>query len=181
MLLYNKFLASASHCLFIINRYFIFLLFLIVPLFSNAQPGKFFSVNTELSSSLITRVFQDKNDIIWISTEDGLNRYDGSKFMIYKQTDKDENSLLSNFVRFTFQDSKGNLFFGFFNGLQLHDYATGIFTKIPLVFENGEEINAHVITMLERKNGEVIIGTSGHGLFILKYDDGKIYAQQNTD
>lgn len=164
-----------------IFRYCISLLFLLIVFFSHAQPGKFFSVDTELSSSLINRVYQDKNDIIWISTEDGLNRFDGSKFTIYKQIDKDENSLLSNLVRLTYEDSKGHLFVGFYNGLQLHDYATGIFTKIPLVLESGEEVNPHVITMLERKNGEVLVGTSGHGLFLLKFDEGKIYGQQNND
>src|SRR5690606_22996382 len=162
-------------------RYLLSFLFLLLTFYSYAQPGKFFSVDTELSSSLISEVHQDKSGVIWIATEDGLNRYDGSKFTIYKQNISAPNSLLSNFMRLIFEDSKGHLFLGFYNGLQLYNDTTGKFTEIPLVLENGEPFSAHVITMLERKNGEILVGTAGHGLFSVKFVDGKAYANQTME
>lgn len=162
-------------------RYLLSFLFLLLTFYSYAQPGKFFSVDTELSSSLISEVHQDKSGVIWIATEDGLNRYDGSKFTIYKQNINATNSLLSNFMRLIFEDSKGHLFLGFYNGLQLYNDTTGKFTEIPLVLENGEPFSAHVITMLERKNGEILVGTAGHGLFSVKFVDGKAYANQTME
>src|SRR5690606_18055906 len=111
------------------------------------------------------------NGLVWIATEDGLNRYDGSKFTIYKQNDKDENSLLNNYIRIVYEDSRDRLLIGFFNGLQRYDYATDKFTKIPVLLENGYEYGSHVLTILERKNGDVIIGTSGQGLLFLRGED----------
>ncbi len=46
--------------------------------------SKLFTTDKELSSSLINQIYQDRNGFIWIATEDGLNRYDGAKFTIYK-------------------------------------------------------------------------------------------------
>ena len=48
------------------------LLCLYLPL--NAQT-KFFTTDNGLSSSLVNMVYQDRNGMIWIATEDGLNRY----------------------------------------------------------------------------------------------------------
>ena len=62
---------------------FTFLL-LLFSLLCNGQSPKLFTTDKELSSSLINQIYQDRNGFIWIATEDGLNRYDGAKFTIYK-------------------------------------------------------------------------------------------------
>ena len=66
----------------------------------------------ELSSSLINKIYQDRNGMIWIATEDGLNRYDGAKFITYKHDPENEYSLCHNYVRVLYEDSKGRLFVG---------------------------------------------------------------------
>lgn len=53
-----------------------------------AQTGKLFSTDNELSNSLINTIFQDSRNFIWIATEDGLNKYDGVKFMTYRNVKK---------------------------------------------------------------------------------------------
>lgn len=153
-------------------------LFFIISFSGYAQSGKLFSVDNELSSSMINDVYQDRNGLVWIATEDGLNRYDGSKFTVYKQDDKKPHSLLNNYVRVLLEDSKGHLLIGFFNGLQLYDYATDTFTKIPLILEGGNKYDSHVLTLLERKNGDVLIGTSGQGLLLLNSDGEGLFGQQ---
>ncbi len=145
-----------------------------------AQSGKLFSVDRELSNSLIYDIFQDKNGIIWIATEDGLNRYDGAKFTIYKHDKNNTLSLGHNFVRILFEDSKDNFFVGLFKGLQLYDYATDTFNDIPMIMENGKTAKSHVVSIVERKNGDIIIGTSGEGIYQLKEEDGKLYAEQES-
>src|SRR5699024_7401315 len=52
------------------------------------------------------------------------------------------------------------------------------FKKIPLLLENGNEYDSHVLTILERQNGDVLIGTSGQGLLLLKSDGDQLYGQQ---
>lgn len=48
------------------------LLYLFLSVLCYGQTGKLFTVDNELSSSMINSIYQDKEDIIWIATEDGL-------------------------------------------------------------------------------------------------------------
>ena len=163
------------------KKYFDFTLLLIFLSFSGyAQSGKLFSVDKELSSSLINDVFQDKYGLIWIATEDGLNRYDGSKFTIYKQNDRDGGGLLNNYIRIINEDKKGRLLIGYFNGLQKYDYATDTFRDIPIMLESGYEYSSHVLSILERKNGDILIGTSGQGLLKLTGAGDELKAMQDS-
>lgn len=146
-----------------------------------SQTGKLFSVDKELSSSLINHVYQDHLNVVWIATSDGLNRYDGSKFTIYKHDRDDSTSLLHNYVRVVFEDSKHRLFVGFFNGLQYYDYATDRFHDVPLILADGNRFHAHIMSILERHNGDVLVATSGHGVFLIKSDNGQIQAHQVTE
>jgi signal transduction histidine kinase/ligand-binding sensor domain-containing protein len=74
-----------------------------------------------LSTSIITSVFQDHKGLIWIGTSDGLNRYDGFRFTIYKNDPADSNSLADNVVQTIFEDHNKDLFIGTENGLCLYD------------------------------------------------------------
>ena len=77
-------------------------LYLFLSVLCYGQTGKLFTVDNELSSSMVNSIYQDKEDIIWIATEDGLNRYDGAKFSVYKHDSHDEHSLQNNYVRILF-------------------------------------------------------------------------------
>lgn len=146
-----------------------------------AQPGKLFSADQELSNSLIYSIYQDKKGIIWIATEDGLNRYDGSKYTIYKHDKKNPYSLGHNFVRILFEDSKGHFFVGLFKGLQLYDYATDTFSEISMVYEKGDTVRSHVTAILERKNGDVLIATSGEGIYrMARNENNTLYARSES-
>ena len=80
-------------------KHTILILFLFLSLLCHGQSYKFFTTDRELSSSLINKIYQDRNGMIWIATEDGLNRYDGAKFITYKHDPENEYSLCHNYVR----------------------------------------------------------------------------------
>lgn len=92
--------------------------------------------------------------MIWIATEDGLNKYDGVKFTVYKHKKDDEHSLCHNYVRTLFEDSKGNLIIGTYTGIQMYDPATDRFTP-QARWENGDLFDSNIIAILERQNGEI--------------------------
>ncbi len=157
-------------------------LLLCLSIFCYPQAGKLFTADAELSNSLINQVFQNSEGIIWIATEDGLNRYDGSKFTIYRHDDdRQPNTLLNNYVRTLYEDRQGRFFIGLFNGLQLYDDDTDTFQEIPMFLPNNNQFGAHVISILERRNGDILIGTGGLGLFKLETKDGQLQARQVTD
>ena len=145
------------------------------------QKGKLFTVDGELSSSMVNSIYQDKEGIIWIATEDGLNRYDGAKFSVYRHRSHDKHSLLNNYVRILYETTKGSFFIGTLSGLQTYDRATGIFSDIPMTFNNGDTLGANVSAVIERSNGEVLIGTSGHGVFSLDTKEKHTKARQVSD
>ncbi len=140
-----------------------------------AQRARLFTTNSELPSSLIHDIHQDSKGIIWIGTEDGLCRYDGAKITTYKNSNS---TLHDNYVKLIFEDKQGRLFIGFFNGLQLYDHDTDKFQQIPLLLENSIQFDAHVMSVYERSNGDILIGTSGVGLFKLKQDSSILVANQ---
>lgn len=109
---------------------FTFLL-LLFSLLCNGQSPKLFTTDKELSSSLINQIYQDRNGFIWVATEDGLNRYDGAKFTIYKHEPDNEHSLAHNFVRTVFEDSKGHLLIGTYIGIQMYDPPRTILLHLP--------------------------------------------------
>ncbi|HEY6435238.1 MAG TPA: two-component regulator propeller domain-containing protein, partial [Ignavibacteriaceae bacterium] len=54
------------------------------------------SIEHGLSQSTVHSIIQDKYGFIWIGTEDGLNRYDGYNFIVYRNDREDPNSIASN-------------------------------------------------------------------------------------
>lgn len=143
------------------------ILFLFFATYGYSQSEKLFTVDRELSNSNINQIYQAKDGVIWIATEDGLNRYDGAKFSVYKHKEGNDSSLVDNNVRILFEDSKGNFLIGTQRGLQLYDPSTDLFKEIPILYETGINMSAHISTILERKNGELLIGTSGHAVYSL--------------
>ena len=112
--------------------------------------------------------------MIWIATEDGLNRYDGNKFSIYKHDARNKQSLQHNLVRCLFEDNKGNLLLGCYNGVQMYNPATDTFSA-PAIKENGEPYANNVNLILQRSNGEIWI--SGSQLSILTINENQLIAK----
>ena len=69
------------------------------------------TVENGLSQSAVTCIFQDKNGFMWFGTQDGLNRYDGYSFKIFKNNPRDRNSITDNFIYSIYEDKSGTLYF----------------------------------------------------------------------
>ncbi|PWK79377.1 signal transduction histidine kinase [Mucilaginibacter oryzae] len=65
--------------------------------------------NEGLSELNINAIFQDSRGFIWVGTRDGLNRYDGNKFKVFKNINGDTTSLSNSIVQDIVEDAKGNL------------------------------------------------------------------------
>ncbi len=90
-------------------------------------PG--FSIADGLSSNSVTVLFQDNRGFLWIGTEDGLNRYDGYSFKVYRHNPTNPHSISGNFIQAITQDDEHNLWIGTRGaGLSKLDYQTGKFS-----------------------------------------------------
>ena len=56
------------------------------------------TISDGLSQGMVYDLLEDREGFLWFATKDGLNRYDGYKFKIFKHKANDENSLGDNFV-----------------------------------------------------------------------------------
>ena len=114
------------------------------------------------------KVYQDRKGFIWIATEDGLNKFDGNRFTIYKQNATTQSSLLNNYVKTVFEDSRGRFWVGCLNGVQRYDRTTDSFQTLS-IYHHNRKINPQIASnILERKNGEIWIGTYGQGIVTLR-------------
>ncbi|MFQ3581577.1 MAG: two-component regulator propeller domain-containing protein, partial [Chloracidobacterium sp.] len=66
-----------------------------------------------LSNNAVHCILQDRRGFLWIGTEDGLNRYDGFTFKVYRNQAGNPGSLPGNFVRSLYESRDGTLWFGF--------------------------------------------------------------------
>lgn len=115
----------------------------------------------KLLSTKITAICQDKVGYMWIGTEYGLNRFDGYRFVHFLNVPDDSTSLYSNVVEHIFCDSHGRLWIGTSKTLVRYDYATNSFEHFHFPKGRSPRVNS----IMETKDGRLLVGTSGYGLY----------------
>lgn len=93
------------------KKYIPFLLLLISTL-SFGQNIHFQAIGVEngISQPTVTSIYQDEFGIIWIGTKDGLNRYNGTDFHIFRPIENDKNSLYNNNIGTICGDKNGHIY-----------------------------------------------------------------------
>jgi len=89
-------------------------------------------------SSVVYDIAQDSDGFMWFATEDGLQKYDGVKFVNYRHSRLNENSLSSNIVRNILVDRDDRLWFGTENGLNLYQKEFDNFKRIDMRLESNQ-------------------------------------------
>lgn len=105
--------------------------------------------------------FQDSKGYLWIGTQDGLNRYDGYTFKIFKHDPDDPNSISHNSIITIIEDQAGYLWIGTWGGgLNRFDPATETFVSYHNDPSQPSSLSNDVVTSIkEASNGELWIGT----------------------
>ncbi len=112
----------------------LFAVFLGIPSSSNAQQ-KFLQLQTYtteqgLSDNQVTCAISDPFGYMWIGTKDGLNRFDGHKFYIFRKNDTDSNSLSGNSISSLAIDNDSIVWIGTTSsGICSYNHRTGQFTR----------------------------------------------------
>src|SRR5262249_40792607 len=107
-------------------------LFLAAPvLAAPVRPIRFDHLSLEegLSQVSVQDILQDSRGYIWLATEEGLNRYDGLSFKVYKRDPGDAASLPSSFVWDVEEDASGNLWVATAAGLAGWERTTDRFSR----------------------------------------------------
>ena len=120
-----------------------------------------------LSQATVLDILQDDQGFMWFATQDGLNRFDGYDFVVYRHDKNDPNSLSENYVNNVFQDSKGLLWVTTRNGVNRFDPATELFTRFNHDVHNPNSLSADwTFGVIEDRFGRIWIGTYNDGINI---------------
>ena len=157
---------------------FILLFLLTTSIFCFAQKNYRFesiTVNDGLSQSSITSMVQDKFGFLWIATQDGLNKYDGHTFKVYRKKDGDPTSLPNNFVTHVFIDPDENLWIVTYAGICKYDPVTDGFINQSFddIFPKN---NAHT-EIFQCRDHSLAISTTG-GLIFFNPQTGKFFFRE---
>ncbi|MHB1146300.1 MAG: hybrid sensor histidine kinase/response regulator transcription factor [Lutibacter sp.] len=82
-----------------------------------------------LSNSSVNTIFQDSENLLWIGTWDGLNRYDGSKFKIFRPELNNENSLSNQVILKIGEDNAGHIWILTIHGINRYDKKRNVFKR----------------------------------------------------
>ena len=139
---------------------------------------KTYQVEDGLSHNSVWCLLQDSYGFIWMGSGDGLNRFDGRNFNVYKNNLKDNHSLGNNSVQALCEDANRNLWVGTSQGIFLFDYANESFTPFNKSTSFGVSVSCEIKKIIQSENGRIWIATLGQGFFI--YDPAKDELTQNS-
>jgi ligand-binding sensor domain-containing protein/signal transduction histidine kinase len=146
-------------------------LFVVQLLACSLLPGqqrlKFSHIETSMGLSHVDvmNVVQDHHGFMWFATANGLNKYDGNRFTVYRHDNLDKSSLANNYVMFLLQDRAGKLWVGSSGGLQSYDYDKDRFINYDFRIRNLPDSSVSgIAVILEDRNNNLWIGTESNGL-----------------
>lgn len=180
------------------KKYITFLL-LFIPALSFGQNIHFQAIGVEngISQPTVTSIYQDEFGIIWIGTKDGLNRYNGTDFHVFRPIENDKNSLYNNNIGTICGDKKGHIYIRCKYAVVEYDIRKNIFhtirnnniqaigygnsqlwvcTKDSLFTYNRMQDklehyyylkNARISCITEDHEGNLYVGTMNKGLYII--------------
>jgi len=131
--------------------------------FSQRQNLKFdhLDINSGLSQNNVMCMLQDKQGFMWFGTRDGLNKYDGYKFTVYKTEVKDSNSISNTFITGMEEDARGIIWIATRGGgLNAYDKAKDKFIHFKHDPKNPSSISSNLLTgMSKDREGNLWICT----------------------
>jgi len=132
----------------------------------NFAPGsvvRFEHLSSEdgLSQNAGLAFFQDSRGYLWIGTQDGLNRYDGYNFKIFKNDPDNPNSISYNSILAMEEDKDGSIWIGTWGGgLNRYNSVTDTFTRyLPDPKDPASLASGTIFSVKQDSNGNIWVAT----------------------
>jgi signal transduction histidine kinase/ligand-binding sensor domain-containing protein/DNA-binding response OmpR family regulator len=167
----NRFLQSTLPALLLVCSYFVVL--------AQPKPVTYLGIENGLSNNSVTSIFQDHYGFLWFGTYDGLNRYNGYEFKVFRNQLNDPTSLIHNRIVAITEDADNRIWIGTKMGVSIYDPVKSVFSGLKYKSSQGSGIKNIDFTINDLhadKSGNVYIATAGKGL--LYYKRGAAYAIQ---
>lgn len=140
--------------------------FLSTVLFGQTAPARFqhLTIADGLSLSSVYCVYRDTKGYMWFGTEDGLNRYDGYHFKVFRSNHQNKNSITYKWIEYILEDSYGNLWFGSRGGLSHFNPRQQQFFNYRFTPESDHSLCNDTITSLSQISDDLVLIGTKNGL-----------------
>lgn len=119
-----------------------------------------FTVEDGLSSNSVRALMQDKYGFLWIGTDEGLNRYDGTAVKLYRLKNQGANEAISSIY-----GTLNKIWIGADEGIYIYDYETEDIIPFELTTTNQIKIKTNTNHIIEDKDKNLWFATIGQGIF----------------
>lgn len=119
------------------------------------------TIEEGLAQNSVYAILQDRRGYMWFATEDGLHRYDGYRFHIYRHDPADPHSISDNFIVSLLEAADGSIWVGTYNrGLNRYDPLTDRFTRYRHDAADAASLaNDIILALAEDGQGHIWVGT----------------------
>ncbi|CAM2010166.1 ATP-binding protein [Acanthopleuribacter pedis] len=148
------------------------LVFCIAPVLGDSLRFRPLPRDSGLSQGGVSCVLQDHQGYLWVGTEDGLNRYDGNQFTIYRHDSDQAGSISGSYIGSLYEDRRGTLWITAARaGLNRYHPATDSFTVYSRDSEKGKALLSNWVTgVFEDATGRFWVMTREGGMFLMDRD-----------
>lgn len=150
--------------------YITILLFLLDALLASASLYRTYQTEHGLSHNSVWAVMQDSRGFVWFGTNDGLNRFDGVSFKVFRRKDGDELSLGNNFIHCLLEERGGHILVGTKEGLYDYNPDNDTFSHVSLDGKPVAEDKISIHCLFQDKDGMIWVGCFGQGIYCLSPD-----------
>jgi len=117
---------------------------------------KHIGIDRGLSHATVSSIVQDSTGYIWVATPDGLNRYDGYGFRVYRHVAGDSTSPGAKIMRFVKTDPRGRLWAAGGRTLSLYDASRDRFVNHRLP----DSPTPDITDLLPMPDGRILVSTA---------------------
>ena len=150
----------------------------VLPVLGQLTNLKFtnYTINNGLSEGTISSITQDHQGFMWFGTMDGLDRFDGYEFMVFRHDPFDSTSLSDNSITKLFMDSRNQLWVGTLHGgLNLFDPLNNRFIHfLDPSADNEKDEGDYIRAIAEDAKGNLWIGVFGNGIYEFEFGNKKM-------
>ncbi|HYC86977.1 MAG TPA: two-component regulator propeller domain-containing protein, partial [Chryseosolibacter sp.] len=125
---------------------------------------KHYNIQEGLSQGVVNSIAEDDQSLLWFATEDGLNRFDGYDFKVFKYNKNNNNGFTDNFIQSLYKDYQGTLWISSRGGLLKFNPDVETFTLYKHEFKNPKISTPNDVSS--------ITGGAANNLWIAWYGNG---------
>src|SRR5690554_3118229 len=130
---------------------------------NNNYSFKHYNINNGLSQNTVHCILQDKTGFMWFGTKDGLNRFDGTSFKVFKFSP--EGALKNNVFHHMLEDKNGNIWVATEGGIYIYNPRSEKFERFNAQTRNNESLEGWISDFVQDQEGDIWVSIEEKGVF----------------